>query len=82
MLFFRIREYPLNCFFSQCVQSFVFFGVPEVIHFFYVIGPNVSTNSFGEIFAIRTLQQQRAVSARSGIRAVYPVPFSGCCLIG
>jgi hypothetical protein len=41
--------------------------VPEVIHFFHVIGPYVSADSFGEILAFRTLQQQRAVSARFGI---------------
>jgi hypothetical protein len=37
--------------------------MPQVIHFFYVIGPNVSADSFGEILAFRTLQKQRAVSA-------------------
>jgi hypothetical protein len=67
MLLFRIREYPLNRFFSQCVQLFVFFSMPQVIHFFYVIGPNVSADSFGEIPAFCTLQQQRAVSASFGI---------------
>jgi hypothetical protein len=49
MLFFRIREYPLNRFFLQSVQLFVFFGVPEVIHFFHVIGvygPNVFARSW------------------------------------